>query len=957
MADKNYKLTFVLSDGTEQKVQFTAPQGPKGDTPQKGVDYFTEADQDTFIQKAITDSNLTTKDYVDEQVNKVATDFNIAFEFLDSEDELPADGPAFGTVYVVNGIIYKYGEYEVEVKPPYTNQLPISTDWDDNVYNGVGYKDDTRSNSSGVDQSAPGWDVSGFIPAVAGDVIRFKNVTFMDINGETTGTIRCALHYFDGEKKYRNVSSTFQPGNVNTEAFKAVYGNNGDIIQLTIPSYTSEYSLTFIRIIAHDFNESSVVTINEEIVDLSLYNNVLKSVGYVENKYISASNGYIETNKEGVDLSGYIPVKHGDIIYLKNITMPDADEYGNRVYFYNSEKAGTNSFSVKSSVETMNPIFSDGNLIQFTITGKHLGYTGEEENATGYIRIGATNIDDTSIVTVNEEITDKKYEWGWHSTNQPFIPGDNEDRITALESDVSVLKEATNTNTTNISSLTTRVDSLENSGGIETTIPSYWQDHLDDRVEDIRKAMVTAGRHKSAFLWYHDSHWNNNSKMSPKLLKYLYENTPINRINYGGDIVDGEVDIPVANPEDYAYLYEWRKAIRDLPNHHSVRGNHDDDVFTQGQTIPIYSFLMAAEETPDIVRGSETYYYIDEPSERTRYLYLDTYQCVYQTSPGDPAMTQFIIDSLNSLPTNWHLVAISHIWWLYNSVSTPNSGNFPDYCRQIIDLFTAYNKRQKGTIEVETVQGSKATLNYNFTNCAGAVEFCIGGHTHIDQTFWSEGTEGEGFPIILTETDSKHLRGDSKNLGTSGTNESSVNAIVANYFTIPKMINIIRVGRGQSRTITYDGINQVSTPINFTLKSGKINCNDKEGTIIPNEIRYAYTEELIPIESRKSYALIWKDCTISAKICYYDANGNFIYNENLYNGEVYLPGINTGCVNEQISTGSAIVPIITEHPQSDGTKKTATQFRLRIWLNKLSQDNYEDSFSAAQSGLTLVKSN
>lgn len=30
MADKNYTLTFEMSDGTEQSVQFTAPQGPQG---------------------------------------------------------------------------------------------------------------------------------------------------------------------------------------------------------------------------------------------------------------------------------------------------------------------------------------------------------------------------------------------------------------------------------------------------------------------------------------------------------------------------------------------------------------------------------------------------------------------------------------------------------------------------------------------------------------------------------------------------------------------------------------------------------------------------------------------------------------------------------------------------------------------------------------------------------------
>lgn len=36
MADKTYRLTFELSDGTEKNVQFTAPQGPTGETGPQG---------------------------------------------------------------------------------------------------------------------------------------------------------------------------------------------------------------------------------------------------------------------------------------------------------------------------------------------------------------------------------------------------------------------------------------------------------------------------------------------------------------------------------------------------------------------------------------------------------------------------------------------------------------------------------------------------------------------------------------------------------------------------------------------------------------------------------------------------------------------------------------------------------------------------------------------------------
>lgn len=306
-------------------------------------------------------------------------------------------------------------------------------------------------------------------------------------------------------------------------------------------------------------------------------------------------------------------------------------------------------------------------------------------------------------------------------------------------------------------------------------------------------------------------------------------------------------------------------------------------------------------------------------------------------------MVQFIIDVLSSLPSDWHAVAISHIWWLYNSVGSPEIGEHPGYCKQIIDLFTSYNNREKGIIQV---YGTTAYLNYDFSNADATFEFCIGGHTHIDQTFWSEGEQGKGFPIILTETDSYHLRGNSQLIGTQGTNESSVNAIVANYFTIPKMINIIRIGRGESRIITYTGNNSAGIDITPTLNKGKIDTGN--GNIISAD-NYLYSD-LISIENRKTYAMVWDKCTVSVKICYYDENENFIYNENLYEDGNYIAQIATECQTDRQSSGSAIIPIITRH-----SDKEAKYFRLRIYLNKFN-GNYQDSEQLAQKGITIVRS-
>lgn len=50
MADKNYKLSFNMTDGTTQEVQFSVPSG---ETPKKGIDYFTEADISDIVSAVI----------------------------------------------------------------------------------------------------------------------------------------------------------------------------------------------------------------------------------------------------------------------------------------------------------------------------------------------------------------------------------------------------------------------------------------------------------------------------------------------------------------------------------------------------------------------------------------------------------------------------------------------------------------------------------------------------------------------------------------------------------------------------------------------------------------------------------------------------------------------------------------------------------------------------------------
>lgn len=315
-------------------------------------------------------------------------------------------------------------------------------------------------------------------------------------------------------------------------------------------------------------------------------------------------------------------------------------------------------------------------------------------------------------------------------------------------------------------------------GGNESTgtgtnpdaLPAYWLDELKTKAAKINEYIMSAGRDKSAFLCYADAHWTYNAQQSPKLLEYLYQHTGMNKVVFCGDIVDEETTMD--------YIWDWRAAVRGLPNHHSVPGNHDDgnttnQMYTANQ---VYGFLIAPEETPDMVQGETgLYYYVDRPEEKTRYLYLDT-ACYGVTA----AQTAFIKNALLETPTDWHIIAIAHKWYDANYEENPVTvGALNPDAAAILDMFDEYNARSG-----------------DFTSGDAWVEFCVGGHTHMDY----RGQSTNGIPVILLCTDSMHTRsGEAYAAGTI--KESAVFGIIANYDKA--RVDIVGIGRGESAWIYY----------------------------------------------------------------------------------------------------------------------------------------------------------
>jgi hypothetical protein len=205
-----------------------------------------------------------------------------------------------------------------------------------------------------------------------------------------------------------------------------------------------------------------------------------------------------------------------------------------------------------------------------------------------------------------------------------------------------------------------------------------------------------------------------------------------------------------------------------------------------------YAFLLADEEMADMVVGGNSYYYIDNPCEKTRYLYLSY---LINDTAEMTAQARFIIEAIATAQENWHIVVIAHRWYQY-AINSKNEfviegGSVPTYEAEILSVFDDYNARR-------TRAFSTYFQEQNFLNCKGKIEFCIGGHIHLDYDFRTNG----GIPVILTTSDTNQERysADTEDSGIVGTiTESAVYGIIADYDN--NKISVVGVGRGGSRTI------------------------------------------------------------------------------------------------------------------------------------------------------------
>lgn len=250
-----YNKPQSLTDAQKQQARANIGAISEVDVPQKGVDYWTPADQESIVQQVIAALGMPVFGRVDENNNIILT------------GEL-ADGTYTVKYEDVDGNLVDVGTIE-QGGVYYTNQLPLAIASDKTPFNGgQGWKTGYRLNSTGEETAMDGMEVTGFIPVKHGDVVRLKNV------GWTSGASQTYAWCYDSSFNYIAYINAADVSQVASDY--VTLDISGNLVQFTADANFfkvvksgawSEINgkIAYFRINCADISENSIITVNQPI--------------------------------------------------------------------------------------------------------------------------------------------------------------------------------------------------------------------------------------------------------------------------------------------------------------------------------------------------------------------------------------------------------------------------------------------------------------------------------------------------------------------------------------------------------------------------------------------------------------------------------------------------------------------------------------------------------------------
>ena len=359
---------------------------------------------------------------------------------------------------------------------------------------------------------------------------------------------------------------------------------------------------------------------------------------------------------------------------------------------------------------------------------------------------------------------------------------------------------------------------LQQGGSI---VPDFYKSQLAEKSPIIQANMNGVGRHGESFVFVTDQHWNNNFQHSPALIGYVLDNSNVNIIICGGDVInDMSKQAAIELWVDYVHKMNFPK----VPAFY-CRGNHDGNYNVPSTigSVPTQDpankldfnavFALSQKQSSmleEFATQTDMSFCFDRKDTKTRFIFLDggdtgnfTDYVDADTRPMNYTSLKAFCEMLIATPAGYHIVAVPHAMKgrAYRDVENWSSTYI---IGQIVD---AYNSRGSFTLDGTT---------YDFSNGSAEIVCVMAGHEHQDRMTRTP----NGMPVIITDTDSWLTHSESG--ATEGTiTEQAFDVVTIDY--VNEITRCVRIGRGGNRTVHYSPIISTENAVTLTTElSGTI---------------------------------------------------------------------------------------------------------------------------------------
>ncbi len=337
-----------------------------------------------------------------------------------------------------------------------------------------------------------------------------------------------------------------------------------------------------------------------------------------------------------------------------------------------------------------------------------------------------------------------------------------------------------------------------------SAVPDFYEDHISE-VENKINDKLSKIENGGSFIFLTDVHIYSNQMLSVPLVQHITQNTSVNEVFCGGDLLGAYSTPGVTNSKEKSIVeaiatLELYSQLQKDADFYYVRGNHDFTIrdiqadnktrYDTGYTLPYkdtVDLAMSYQGDGAVIPDDEAlYFYVDDSEQKIRYIVVDThtrnhasedtYWGVY--SGLDPEQKDWLINTALQLEDGegWSVVIFGHI------PCAEGQNSYSSKLNTLADIIKDFNNKRAGA-------------EWDFTDAKAEFVAYICGHSHVDEHIYVDDT------LFISTGSSAKYKDDVWERPANDVGQDLFDVFVIDKDK--KILTAIRIGAGEDREFNY----------------------------------------------------------------------------------------------------------------------------------------------------------